>query len=172
MKWPALKADFATQHIPVVFMTGLTETEHVVAAFAAGGADYVTKPLRPQEVLARIAAHMHNARQMKQARTALDALARPPSPSPPPAASWCRQTALARDILHRRHFAEPGDYAPSACWPGPATPSAARRAGQEARPWCTPSKAAACWRLFTTRPATKNGWWCCAKKTTTAPWKP
>jgi len=32
-----LKADFATQHIPIVFMTGLTETEHVVAAFAAGG---------------------------------------------------------------------------------------------------------------------------------------
>ena len=68
-----LKADFATHHIPVVFMTGLTETEHVVAAFAAGGADYVTKPIRPAEVLARIAAHMQNARQMKQARSALDA---------------------------------------------------------------------------------------------------
>ncbi len=68
-----LKADFATQQIPIIFMTGLTETEHVVAAFAAGGADYVTKPIKPQEVLARIAAHMQNARQMKQARTALDA---------------------------------------------------------------------------------------------------
>ncbi|MBK7847849.1 MAG: hypothetical protein IPJ73_11850 [Zoogloea sp.] len=54
-------------------MTGLTETEHVVAAFEAGGADYVTKPIRPQEVLARIAAHMASARLMKQARTALDA---------------------------------------------------------------------------------------------------
>ena len=30
-----LKADFATHHIPIVFMTGLPETEHVVAAFAA-----------------------------------------------------------------------------------------------------------------------------------------
>ena len=68
-----LKADFATQQIPIVFMTGLTETEHVVAAFTAGGADYVTKPIRPPEVLARIAAHIQNARQMKQARTALDA---------------------------------------------------------------------------------------------------
>ena len=67
-----LKADFATQHIPIVFMTGLTETEHVVAAFAAGGADYVTKPIRAAEVLARIAAHMQNAHQIKQARTALD----------------------------------------------------------------------------------------------------
>ncbi len=68
-----LKADYVTQPIPIVFMTGLTETEHVVAAFAAGGADYVTKPIKPREVLARIAAHMQNARQMKQARTALDA---------------------------------------------------------------------------------------------------
>ena len=68
-----MKLDFATQHIPIIFMTGLTETEHVVAAFASGGADYVVKPIKPQEVLARIAAHMQNARQMKQARSALDA---------------------------------------------------------------------------------------------------
>src|SRR5665647_487733 len=68
-----MKLDFTTQHIPIIFMTGLTETEHVVAAFASGGADYVTKPIKPKEVLARIAAHMQNARQMKQARTALDA---------------------------------------------------------------------------------------------------
>ncbi|MHB1656809.1 MAG: response regulator [Burkholderiales bacterium] len=68
-----MKGDFATQHIPIVFMTGLTETEHVLAAFATGGADYVTKPIKPREVLARIAAHTQNARQMKQARIALDA---------------------------------------------------------------------------------------------------
>ena len=68
-----LKADFSTHHIPIVFMTGLTETEHVVAAFAAGGADYVTKPIRPAEVLARITAHVQNARHIRQARTALDA---------------------------------------------------------------------------------------------------
>ena len=67
-----MKTDFATQHIPIVFMTGLTETEHVVAAFASGGADYVTKPIKPREVLVRIAAHMQNARQIKQARTVLD----------------------------------------------------------------------------------------------------
>jgi DNA-binding response OmpR family regulator len=42
----------------------------MVAAFAAGGADYVTKPIRPAEVLARIAAHISNARQMRQARSA------------------------------------------------------------------------------------------------------
>jgi DNA-binding NarL/FixJ family response regulator len=68
-----LKADFSTQHIPIVFMTGLTETEHVLAAFDAGGVDYVTKPIRAPEVLARMAAHMQAARQARQARNALDA---------------------------------------------------------------------------------------------------
>ncbi|MDX9994588.1 MAG: response regulator [Rhodocyclaceae bacterium] len=62
-----LKADFTTQHIPIVFMTGLTETEHVVAAFEAGSSDYVTKPVRPPEVLARIAAHLRTARQLQDA---------------------------------------------------------------------------------------------------------
>jgi DNA-binding NarL/FixJ family response regulator len=68
-----LKAQPATAHIPIIFMTGLTETEHVVAAFAAGGVDYVTKPIRPQEVLARMSVHMQSARQARQARNALDA---------------------------------------------------------------------------------------------------
>ncbi len=68
-----LKADEHTAAIPIVFMTGLTETEHVVAGFAAGGTDYVTKPIKPREVLARIAAHMQAARTQRQARNALDA---------------------------------------------------------------------------------------------------
>lgn len=68
-----LKAGPDTAHIPIVFMTGLTDTEHVLAAFNAGGVDYVTKPIRPQEVLARIVAHMQSARQARQARNALDA---------------------------------------------------------------------------------------------------
>jgi DNA-binding NarL/FixJ family response regulator len=70
-----LKADFSTQHIPIVFMTGLTETEHVLAAFEAGSSDYVTKPIRPPEVLARIAAHLRTARQLREAaRNAPDGL--------------------------------------------------------------------------------------------------
>jgi DNA-binding response OmpR family regulator/DNA-binding CsgD family transcriptional regulator len=71
-----LKAHRETAHIPVIFMTGLTETEHVVAAFAAGGVDYVTKPIRAQEVLARMTVHMRSAREKQQgtqARNALDA---------------------------------------------------------------------------------------------------
>ncbi|MCW7541691.1 response regulator transcription factor [Aquabacterium sp. A7-Y] len=68
-----LKARAETGHIPIVFMTGLTETEHVVAAFRAGGVDYVNKPIRPQEVLARIVTHVQGARLARQARNALDA---------------------------------------------------------------------------------------------------
>ena len=58
-----LKAHAATAPIPIIFMTGLTETEHVIKAFAAGGVDYVTKPIRAQEVLARMSVHMRSARQ-------------------------------------------------------------------------------------------------------------
>lgn len=94
-----LKADFSTQHIPVVFMTGLTETEHVVAAFAAGGADYVTKPIRPPEVLARIAAHMQNARQIKQAKTALDAFGQATLTLRASDGQLLWQTPLARRLL-------------------------------------------------------------------------
>jgi len=53
-----LKAQGETSHIPIVFMTGLTDTEHVVSAFDAGGIDYVTKPIKPKEVLVRIQAHI------------------------------------------------------------------------------------------------------------------
>lgn len=67
-----LKAQPATAGIPIIFMTGLTDTEHVVAAFQAGGVDYVTKPVRTREVIARIATHLQGARQTRQARQALD----------------------------------------------------------------------------------------------------
>ena len=106
-----LKADFSTQHIPIVFMTGLTETEHVVAAFAAGGADYVTKPIRPQEVLARIAAHMQNARQMKQARSALDAFGQATIALRHKDGRVLWQTPLARRLLHE-YFGMPEGLTP------------------------------------------------------------
>lgn len=59
-------------HVPVVFMTGLSETEHVVRGFEVGGIDYVTKPIRPQEVVARIGAHIRTARMMTQTRGMLE----------------------------------------------------------------------------------------------------
>ncbi len=57
---------------PIIFMTGLSETEHVVRAFEVGGNDYITKPIKPVELLARITAHVARANMINQARVALD----------------------------------------------------------------------------------------------------
>ncbi|EGF31380.1 DNA-binding response regulator, LuxR family, partial [Oxalobacteraceae bacterium IMCC9480] len=62
-------------HIPVIFMTGLTETEHVVRGFEVGGNDYVIKPLQPREVIARIVAQLRSASQISLANTASEASA-------------------------------------------------------------------------------------------------
>ena len=52
-----IKADSGLAHVPVIFMTGLSETPHVLEGFACGGADYVVKPMRTQEVVARLHTH-------------------------------------------------------------------------------------------------------------------
>jgi DNA-binding response OmpR family regulator len=56
-----IKAHEVWCKIPVIFMTGLSETADVVAGFDAGGVDYVVKPVRIEEVLARLATHLRNA---------------------------------------------------------------------------------------------------------------
>ena len=53
-----LKAQGSTQDIPVLFMTALSETADKVKAFAAGGVDYITKPIEHEEALARIRTHL------------------------------------------------------------------------------------------------------------------
>ena len=58
--------------IPIIFMTGLTEVEHIVKAFEHGGNDYITKPIKPEELLARITAHVNSANMINNARVALD----------------------------------------------------------------------------------------------------
>lgn len=67
-----IKAHVEWSHIPVIFMTGLSETSHIVKGFDAGGVDYVVKPVRTQEVLARLATHVRNARAVRMARDAID----------------------------------------------------------------------------------------------------
>lgn len=62
--------------IPVVFMTGLTETEHVLRGLDSGGVDYVAKPVAPDEVVARVRVHLATARLTRSARAALDTAGR------------------------------------------------------------------------------------------------
>lgn len=71
-----LKREKMLSHLPVIFMTGLSETEHVVEGLAAGGVDYVTKPIVIDELLARIRVHLANARITQGTRAALDATGR------------------------------------------------------------------------------------------------
>ncbi|HEY8707801.1 MAG TPA: response regulator transcription factor [Burkholderiaceae bacterium] len=141
-----LKQHPATAHIPIIFMTGLTETEHVVAAFQAGGVDYVTKPIRAQEVIARMTVHLRGARerqQATQARNALDAFGHATmaihvvadtadgrQDAPPARAVW--QTPLARQLLHDYFGAAPGQVpAPVLDWLRSETGAAAQ--GREPR---------------------------------------
>jgi DNA-binding NarL/FixJ family response regulator len=67
-----LKRDAGLDNVPIIFMTGLAETEHIVRGLEVGGVDYVTKPIAIEEMLARIRVHLANARLTQSAHAALD----------------------------------------------------------------------------------------------------
>lgn len=71
-----LKRNDILSHVPIIFMTGLSETEHIIKGLEAGGVDYITKPVAPDELVARIRVHLANARASQSARVALDASGR------------------------------------------------------------------------------------------------
>ncbi|HEY7411400.1 MAG TPA: two-component system response regulator [Vicinamibacteria bacterium] len=59
-----LKADDRTSGIPVIFVTAMSEVGDETKGFALGAVDYITKPISPPIVEARVKAHLEN----KQAR--------------------------------------------------------------------------------------------------------
>lgn len=61
-----LKQDDALCDIPVLFVSALNETTDKVAAFAAGGVDFVTKPFQIDEVAARVRIHLELRRREQQ----------------------------------------------------------------------------------------------------------
>lgn len=71
-----LKSKRETEDIPVVFMTALAGTEDIVRGFGEGAVDYVTKPIRVEEVLARIATHIARSRRLRRASNTVEALPR------------------------------------------------------------------------------------------------
>jgi DNA-binding NarL/FixJ family response regulator len=71
-----LKRDDRLAGVPVIFMTGLSDTDHVVQGFTVGGVDYVTKPIVVEQLLVRLSAHMATSRMALRARSALDASGR------------------------------------------------------------------------------------------------
>jgi diguanylate cyclase (GGDEF)-like protein len=70
-----LKAEPITAGVPVIFISAMADPEAKVGAFAAGGVDYVTKPLHPDEILARVHTHLALRELHLQLQVANDALA-------------------------------------------------------------------------------------------------
>ena len=67
-----LKQNADLADIPVIFMTGLSDTDDIVRGLEVGGVDYLVKPINPTELLARMKVHLSNARLTKSAQSALD----------------------------------------------------------------------------------------------------
>ena len=67
-----LKENSKMLHVPVIFMTGLSDTEHIVEGFQAGGVDYLVKPINPDELIARMQVHLANAKMAQSAYVAMD----------------------------------------------------------------------------------------------------
>lgn len=66
-----LKLNPQTEKIPVIFMTALTELNDLLRGFEEGAVDYLVKPVRPPEVLARVEAQLQQSRNRKRAEEAL-----------------------------------------------------------------------------------------------------
>lgn len=66
-----LKCGAETSDIPVLFMTALGELDNLLRGFGEGAVDYIVKPIRPPEVLARVEAQLAQTRQIKRAEKAL-----------------------------------------------------------------------------------------------------
>ncbi len=63
-----LQAEPATQAIPIIFLTAKTETDAIVRGFKTGAVDYVTKPFKAAELLARVKIHL----ALKRAREKIE----------------------------------------------------------------------------------------------------
>ncbi len=67
-----LKSDEKSRMIPVIFISALDEVVDKIKGFEAGGVDYITKPFRQAEVLARVETHLSLRRQKVQSSPGRD----------------------------------------------------------------------------------------------------
>jgi len=54
-----LKSKVSTKDIPIIFITAKTDEDSIEKAYDVGGSDYVTKPFKPRELLARVKTQLH-----------------------------------------------------------------------------------------------------------------
>jgi two-component system sensor histidine kinase/response regulator len=69
-----LKSNPVTAGIPVIFLTARNEEEDILQGFSAGGEDYLTKPFRPRELLARVRTHVRLRQTEEELRRAYQEL--------------------------------------------------------------------------------------------------
>jgi serine phosphatase RsbU (regulator of sigma subunit) len=62
-----LKTDVKTRDIPIIFVTAMSDTQDETKGFELGAVDYITKPISPPVVLARVKNHL----ELKKAREIL-----------------------------------------------------------------------------------------------------
>ena len=67
-----MKQNKLVAHVPVIFMTGLSDTKHIIEGFQAGGVDYLIKPINPDELVVRMQVHLANAKLAQSAYVAMD----------------------------------------------------------------------------------------------------
>jgi signal transduction histidine kinase len=71
-----LKKTYGDKCAPVIFVTAKSEADDVVMGFDAGGVDYLTKPFRPKEVVARIRTHLSNQQLVEQQKLLVSQLSK------------------------------------------------------------------------------------------------
>jgi two-component system sensor histidine kinase/response regulator len=71
-----LKKVYGDKCAPVIFVTAKSEADDVVMGFDAGGVDYLTKPFRPKEVVARIRTHLSNQQLVEQQKLLVSQLSK------------------------------------------------------------------------------------------------
>jgi DNA-binding response OmpR family regulator len=90
-----LKAAPTTHDIPIIFVTGQSGSEEILAGFEAGAVDYVTKPYRIPELLARVHVHVELRRVQNEVRTLRGIL---------PTCSYCKQIRDEQGTWHAIEF--------------------------------------------------------------------
>ncbi|GFO58323.1 hypothetical protein GMST_06480 [Geomonas silvestris] len=97
----ALKADPATAAIPVIFITAMGSEEDETRGLESGAIDYLTKPISPPIVKARVRNHL----ELKRNRDLLEALGRELTEKNEALKRLAREDGLTA-LANRRHFDE------------------------------------------------------------------
>lgn len=97
-----LKRNKEYTNIPVLFLTAHTDEENLMTAFQSGAADYVTKPVNPAELLARVHTHLELGNTIHELRKALDEVKR--------LSGLLRICAYCKSIEHESEWVQLEDY--------------------------------------------------------------